>query len=77
MADLTICLCHFKSPFAEALLHSSGLYLLFEEVDLGGQRLALFIHGSILIDFGHKTPIIAGELVKRAVDHSEGGPTSH
>ncbi len=77
MADLTICLCHFEPPFAEALFHPSHLDLLLEEINLGAQGLALLVHGPILVDFGHKTPIVAGELVEHAADHGKGGPASH
>ena len=77
MVDLMICLCHFKSPLAEALFHLSCLYLLFEEVDLGGQQLALFIHGLVLVNFSHKTPIVTGELVEHMADGGKGGATSH
>ncbi len=77
MADLSICLCCFKPPFTKAPFHSGHLDLLFKEVDLGTQHLALFVHGLILVDFGHKTPIVAGELVECMVDCGEGGPTSH
>ena len=77
MADLSICLCHFEPPFAKALFHSGCLDLLLKEVNLGAQCLALFIHGLVLVNFGHKTPIVAGELVERMVDHGESGPASH
>src|SRR5216684_7941112 len=77
MADLMICLCRFKPPFAEASFHSSHLYFLLKEVDLGGQHLALLIHGTVSVDFGHKTPIVAGELVECATDCGKGCATSH
>ncbi len=77
MVDLTICLCRFESSLAETPFYPNRLYLLFEEVDLGGQRLALLIHGLVSVDFGHKTPIVAGELVKCTMDRSESGPASH
>ncbi len=77
VADLMICPGCFESPFAETLLHLSCLDFLLKEVDLSAQHLALFIHGSVLINFSHKTPIVAGELVEGTPDHSEGGPASH
>ena len=77
MADLTIRLCHFKLPLAETPFHPSHLYLLLKEVDLRGQQLALLVYGLISVDFSHKTPIVAGELVEHATDHGEGGPASH
>jgi len=39
--------------------------------------LALLVHCSVVVDFGHKTPIVTGELVKCMTDCGEGGPTSH
>src|SRR5258708_8911488 len=77
MADLTIHPCCFESSLAETLFHPGHLYLLFEEINLGGQRLALLVHGMVPVDFGHKTPIVAGELVKCMAEHCEGGPASH
>ena len=77
MADLLIHPCRFEPPFAKAPLHSGRLDLLFKEVNLGAQHLALFVHGPILVDFGHKTPIVAGELVKGMADRGKSGPTSH
>ena len=77
MVDLSICSCHFEPPLAESLFHLGRLHLLFKEVNLGRQCLALFVHGLVAVDFSHKTPIVTGELVKCSVDHGESGPTSH
>ncbi len=77
VADLMICPGRFESPFAETPLHLSCLDFLLEEVDLSAQHLALFVHGSVSINFSHKTPIVAGELVEGTPDCGEGGPASH
>src|SRR5258708_35661919 len=73
VADLAVCSGCLEPPFAETVLHSSCLHLLFEEVDLATQRLALFIHSTVLIDFGHKTPIVDSELVECSTECGEGG----
>src|SRR5258708_21559947 len=75
MADLAVGSGGFKSPFAETSLHSSHLDLLFKEVDLAAQRLALLVHGLVVVNLGHEAPIVDGELVKCAAECSEGGAT--
>src|SRR5713226_2606859 len=58
MLDLAVGPGGFESPFAETVLHSSHLDLLFKEINLATQRLALLIHGAVAVDLGHKTPIV-------------------
>jgi len=73
--DLAIGPGGLKSPFAETLLHTSRLDLLFEEIDLTAQRLALLVHGTVMVDLGHKTPVVDGELVECSTKGGEGGTT--
>src|SRR5258708_39224382 len=77
MVDVMVGTCCLKPPSAEASFGSGCLYLLLEQVNLGGQHLALLIHGPVLVDLSHKTPIITGELVKCLMDSGEGGATSN
>ena len=43
VVDLTICPCCLEPPFTKAPFDPSHLHLLLEEVDLGGQCLALVL----------------------------------
>ena len=52
------------------------LLFLLEQVDLGGQGLALLIHHPIVINFSHKTPIVTGELVEGMADCGKSGATA-
>jgi len=65
---MSVCLCCFQPPPAKAPLSVGHLLLLFEQVNLGSQGLDLFIHHLVMIDLGHKTPIVTGELVKCVAD---------
>src|SRR5258708_21576130 len=62
MVALSLCSCHFEAPLAESLFHLGRLLLFFEEVNLVGQRLALFVHGSLALNFSHNSLILPGEL---------------
>ncbi len=75
VVDLSIGLGRFQSTFAKPPLDASRLQLLFEEVDLAGERLTLLIHSTVAIDLGHETPVVNGELVKLAVEGGVRGPT--
>ena len=66
-----------KPPFAKGPFHVGHLYLLFKEVNLCSQALALFIHHLVAVDLSHKLPVIGGELVKGALDHCKGGSTPY
>src|SRR5712692_5314249 len=64
MVDLTVCLGCLEPPPAKTTLHSSRLHLLFKEINLAAQRLTLFVHRMVSIDFGHETPVVDGEFVE-------------
>ncbi len=77
VADMSICSGCLKPPFAKGLFHVGHLYLLFKEVNLHFQALALFVHRLVVVDLSHKPPVIGGELVKGMSDHCKGGSTPH
>ncbi len=66
VADLLISLGHLQPPLAEPLFESGRLELLVEEVDLTAERLALLVHCSVSVDFGHEAPVVNGEFVELA-----------
>ena len=74
MVDLAVGLGCLEPTLAEASFEAGGLELLLKEIDLAAQRLALFIHGSVPVDFCHETPVVNGEFVKLATECSERGP---
>ncbi len=76
MVDMLICPCYFQPPPAKALFSMGHLMLLLEQVDLSGQCLDLLIHRSVVVDLGHKTPIVTGELIESMADGGEGGATA-
>ena len=71
--DLTVHPGCFKPPFTEASFHSGRLELLFKEIDLTAEHLALLIHGVVSVDLGHEAPIMDGEFVKFAMERGKGG----
>src|SRR5258708_796205 len=75
VTDLSVGPGGFKSPFAETPFHSSHLNLLFKEIDLATQCLALLVHGVVTVNFGHKTPIVDSEFVELLPKGSKGGAT--
>src|SRR5258707_13886017 len=75
MLDLAVGAGSFESPFAKTPFHSDHLDLLLKEVNLAIQCLALFIHGAVAVDFGHKTPVVDGELVECSTKGGKGGTT--
>ncbi len=76
-ADVLVGFGCFESPFTETLFHTCRLHLLLDEVELSREALALLIHRAVPIDFGHKPPIVGGELVKGVAERGEGGTASH
>src|SRR5258708_35320022 len=70
MADLSVGFGCFQPTLAKPPFDASRLKLLFKEVDLAAEHLALLVHGAVTIDLGHETPVVNGELVKLA---TEGG----
>ena len=70
MADLSVGFGCFQPTFAKPSFDASRLKLLFKEIDLAAERLALLVHGTVTIDLGHETPIVNGEFVKLV---TEGG----
>src|SRR5258707_557438 len=76
MAALPICFGRFQPPFAKAPLEASRLKLLLEEVHLGAEGLALFVHGTVSVNLSHKPPVMDGELVELAAEGGVGGPAS-
>ena len=75
MADLVVGPSGLESPFTETLFHSSRLDLLLEEIDLAAQRLALFVHHVVTVDFGHKAPVVNGKFVEFSPEGGEGSAT--
>src|SRR5258708_4160297 len=76
VADLTVGLGCLQPTLAEPPFEASRLELLFEEVDLTAEGLTLLVHGSVPIDFCHKTPVVDGELVELAAEGGVGGSAS-
>src|SRR5258708_24807110 len=73
MADLMVSFGRFQPPFAKPPFDVSCLKLLFKEIDLAAEGLALLVHGSLAVDLGHKTPVVDGELVELAAKGGVGG----
>ncbi len=73
MPDLTVGFGCLQSPLAKAPFEAGRLELLVEEVDLAAERLALLIHGSVPIDFGHETPVMNGKLIELTTECGEHG----
>src|SRR5260370_31153360 len=73
MADLAISLGRFHPPLAEPPFEMGHLELLVEEVDLTAEGLALLVHRSVSVNFGHEAPIMDGEFVELATEHYEHG----
>ena len=64
VADLSIGFGCLQPPLAKPPFDASRLKLLFKEIDLAAERLALLVHGSVAIDLGHETPVVNGEFVE-------------
>ena len=75
MADLSVGFGRFQPTFTKPPLDTGRLQLLFKEVDLAGERLALLVHGAVAIDLGHETPVVDGEFVELATEGGIGGST--
>src|SRR5713226_9213637 len=75
MADLSIGFGCLQPTLAEPPLDAGRLKLLFKEVDLGTERLALFVHNAVSIDFSHELPIVDGEFVEFAAEGGVCSPT--
>src|SRR5260370_28413583 len=77
VTDLSIGLSRFQPTLAEPPFDASRLKLLFEEIDLAAERLALFVHGMIVVDLGHEAPVVDGEFVELAAEGGvRGSPSS-
>ena len=76
MLDLSVGPGGFEPPFAETSFHASCLDLLLKEINLTAQRLALLVHGVVMVDLGHEAPVVDSEFVEFSLESSKGGATS-
>src|SRR5258708_13280350 len=67
MADLLVGFGCLQPTLAKPSFDASRLKLLFKEIDLAAECLALLIHGSVAIDLSHKTPILNAKLFALAL----------
>ncbi len=74
VADLPVGFGRFQPTLAKPPLDTSCLKLLFKEVNLAAERLALLVHGAVAVNLGHETPVVNGELVELAAEGGIRGP---
>src|SRR5258708_35476512 len=74
VADLPIGFGRLQPTLAKPSLEASHLKLLFEEVNLAAERLALLVHGAIAVNLSHEPPVVNGELVELAAEGGVRGP---